>query len=77
MLIGVAQIVAGAALIAFGCPTLGKGFISEGFSDIIYGATALATGEFSWTDYAISKAISLFFTIISMGMASGEATKGA
>ncbi|XP_014887490.1 uncharacterized protein LOC106947176 [Poecilia latipinna] len=70
-LLGVLQIVAGALLTVFTVGTLaqiGMGLITEGISDCIEGITAMVTGEFSWKEWAIGKAISIGVSIISFGV---------
>ncbi|CDW85763.1 preprotein translocase subunit-like protein [Stylonychia lemnae] len=77
MLIGLAQIGLGVILTATGVgATLGAALIAEGVSDIIYGASAMAQGEFSWTDYAIQKAISLAIAVVTMGCSSFASSAG-
>ncbi|XP_023820907.1 uncharacterized protein LOC105357957 [Oryzias latipes] len=69
--LGVLQIVAGVLLAVFTCGALaqvGFGLISEGVSDCIYGIEALVTGEFSWKDWAIQKAISVGVSLITFGV---------
>ncbi|MEQ2230107.1 hypothetical protein ILYODFUR_025871 [Ilyodon furcidens] len=70
-LLGVLQIIAGALLTVFTVGTLaqiGMGLISEGISDCVEGITAMVTGEFSWKEWAIGKAISIGVSIISFGV---------
>ncbi|KAF6733932.1 Protein translocase subunit SecA [Oryzias melastigma] len=69
--LGVLQIVAGVLLAVFTCGTLaqvGIGLITEGISDCIYGIEALVTGEFSWKDWAIQKAISIGVSLLTAGV---------
>lgn len=70
--IGLAQIVAGAALAVFTCgagSSIGLGLISEGIGDII---TAVKDGiinrDFDWTSYGIQKAISLTVSVACAGL---------
>ncbi|CDW77534.1 protein translocase subunit seca [Stylonychia lemnae] len=56
---------------------LGNMLIQEGFSDIIYGLQAMVSGEFSWTEYGIQKAISVALSIITLGCSSVAGTIGA
>ncbi|XP_038151917.1 uncharacterized protein LOC119790461 [Cyprinodon tularosa] len=70
-LLGVMQIIAGTLLTVFTVGTLaqiGMGLIAEGISDCIEGITAMVTGEFSWKEWAIGKAISIGVSIISFGV---------
>ncbi|XP_030606961.1 uncharacterized protein LOC115795290 [Archocentrus centrarchus] len=69
--LGVLQIVGGALLIAFTYGTfaqVGMGLIAEGISDCIYGIEAMVTGEFSWKEWAIEKAISIGVSVIGLGV---------
>ncbi|CDW77348.1 protein translocase subunit seca [Stylonychia lemnae] len=77
-LIGIAQICVGFLLIATGVgAVLGNMLIQEGFSDIIYGIQAMVSGEFSWTEYGIQKAISVALSIVTLGCSSVAGTIGA
>ena len=78
LLIGIAEIVAGVALAVFtvgAAANFGMGLITEGVSDCIDGVVAMATGEFSWKEWGISKAVSIAVSLISGGVAR-FATKG-
>ncbi len=66
-LLGIAQIVAGAAMMAFTGGTVGIGWISEGISDMILAVKSAITGTFSWVAYGIQKAVSLAIALISSG----------
>ena len=71
--LGAAQILAGSLLTVCTVGTaasIGMALISEGISDCITGAVAMATGEFSWKEYAIDKATSLAISLVSGGVAS-------
>ena len=72
--LGAAQILAGSLLTVCTVGTaasIGMALISEGISDCMTGAMAMATREeFSWKDYAIDKATSLAITLVSAGVAS-------
>ena len=77
-ILGVAQIAAGVLLTVFSVGTaasVGMTLISEGISDCIDGIVGMATGEFSWTEYAINKAIGLAISLATGGIAR-FATKG-
>ncbi|CAF4306112.1 unnamed protein product [Didymodactylos carnosus] len=79
-LIGIAQAVAGAALIAFTCgaaATIGTMLLSEGIDDMITAIKSAITGEFSWKEYAIQKAISIAITIATCGMSALKETRQA
>ena len=70
MFIALAQIVAGAILIATGFgATLGAALIGEGVSDLI---TAVVDGfinqDFNWKSWGIQKAISLLVGVVSFGV---------
>ena len=68
-LLGCLQVVVGAFLVATGFfATFGLGLIAEGVSDIIYGIEAMATGEFSWKEWGIQKAISITVAIVTAGI---------
>ncbi|CAF1339755.1 unnamed protein product, partial [Didymodactylos carnosus] len=76
-LLGIAQAVAGAALIAFtggAAATIGAMLLSEGIGDMITAIKSAITGEFNWTDYAIQKAISVAITIATCGMGALKET---
>ncbi|XP_051816914.1 uncharacterized protein LOC127537765 [Acanthochromis polyacanthus] len=69
--LGILQIVGGALLTAstFGAlAQVGMGLITEGISDCISGIEAMVTGEFSWTSWAIEKAISIGVSLIGFGV---------
>jgi urease accessory protein UreH len=76
MLIGVAQIVAGAVLLAALSATgvgavvgamFARALISEGCSDITIGVAGLITGNFKWSDYKQQKLESLTMTAAFAG----------
>jgi len=68
----------GGVLIATGFGfTVGMGLITEGAADIYTAARAYSTRQFSWSDYAQQKAISLVISVACMGMQSiKDAGKG-
>ena len=77
-MIGLAQVIAGAVLIALtagGGTQIGSGLISEGINDMVYATIAGITGTFSWKDWAIQKAISVAISIATGGL-SGLASLG-
>ncbi|CAF4913364.1 unnamed protein product, partial [Rotaria socialis] len=68
---------AGAALIAFtggAAVQIGTMLLSEGIGDMIHAIKSAITGEFSWKEYAIQKAISIAITIATCGMAALKET---
>ncbi|CAF4254967.1 unnamed protein product [Rotaria sp. Silwood2] len=76
-LIGIAQAVAGAAIIAFTAGTaasIGNMLLTEGIGDMITAIRSAIIGEFSWKEYAIQKAISIAITIATCGMAALKET---
>ncbi|CAF1353542.1 unnamed protein product [Adineta steineri] len=76
-LIGIAQAVAGAALIAFSASAaspIGTMLLTEGIGDMITAIKSAITGEFSWKEYAIQKAISVAITVSTCGMAALKET---
>lgn len=69
--LGILQVIGGALLTAFTFGTfaqVGMGLITEGISDCISGIEAMVTGEFSWTSWAIDKAISIGVSLIGFGV---------
>ena len=80
-MIGVAQVIAGAALVAFTagiCSQIGLGLITEGINDMVYATIAGLTGTFSWKDWAIQKVVSLSISLLTGGigmLSSGGAAK--
>jgi hypothetical protein len=69
-MIGLGQIIGGAVLISFGLVNIGGALISEGISDMVYATMAGLSGNFSWKDWAIQKAISLSISIMTVGIGS-------
>ena len=72
-MIGLAQVIAGAALIALTAGAgsqIGSALISEGINDMVYATIAGITGTFSWKDWAIQKAISVAISIATGGISS-------
>ena len=68
-LLGCIQVVVGAVLCATGLfASFGLGLITEGVSDLIYGIEAMATGEFSWNEWSIQKAISITVSLVTAGV---------
>ena len=69
-LLGLAQAAVGAAIIVFSSGTainIGSMFLSEGINDMIFAIKCGITGEFSWKEYGIQKAISLTITLATCG----------
>jgi hypothetical protein len=78
--IGLAQIVAGAALTVFSFGAVaqfGLGLISEGVSDLITAVKAGIQGEFSWKDWGIQKAISIAISVVTAGLGTVKAAAKA
>ncbi|CAF4138501.1 unnamed protein product [Rotaria sordida] len=67
-MIGLAQVIGGAVLIAFGCVNIGGALIAEGINDMIYATMAGLSGTFSWKDWAIQKAISFSISLLTCGI---------
>ena len=70
-MLGLAQVIAGAALIALTAGVgaqIGNALIAEGINDMVYATMAGITGTFSWKDYAIQKAISVAISIATGGI---------
>ena len=70
-LLGALQVIGGIALTVFSAGTLsniGMGLIVEGVSDIMDGVIAMVTEEFSWEQWAISKAIGIATSLIGFGV---------
>ena len=70
-MLGLAQVIAGAALIALTAGVgaqIGSALIAEGINDMVYATMAGITGTFSWKDYAIQKAISVAILIATGGI---------
>ncbi len=77
-LLGLAQIVAGALLVAFtagAASQFGLALIGEGISDCIDGIEGMITGEFSWAEWAITKATGIALSLATGGI-SRLATTG-
>lgn len=77
-LLGVAQIVGGVLLTVFtvgAAAQIGMGLVGEGISDCIDGIEGMATGYFSWTEWAITKATSIALSLVTGGI-SRLATTG-
>ena len=69
--IGIVQIALGVILEVFsaGAGTfVASGLISEGVNDIMFAMECAYTGYFSWKSYAINKAISICFTVLTAGV---------
>ena len=65
-MIGLAQVVAGVALVIL---TAGTGFgLIGGINDMAYATMAGLAGTFSWKDYAIQKAVSVMLTVATGGL---------
>ena len=76
-ILGIVQAAAGAALIAFSggaAISIGTMLLSEGIGDMIHAIKSGITGEFSWEDYAIQKAISVTITLATCGMGALKET---
>ncbi|XP_065812814.1 uncharacterized protein [Labrus bergylta] len=70
-ILGAVQIIAGALLTAFTFGSLaqvGMGLITEGISDCISAIESMVTGVFSWTSWAIEKAVSIVVSLIGFGI---------
>ncbi len=70
-ILGVAEIVGGVLLTVFtagAAAQFGMGLIAEGISDCIAGIEGMITGEFSWADWAISKATSIALSLVTGGV---------
>ena len=69
--LGIAQLTAGVLLTVFtvgAAANIGMFLITEGISDCISGIEGMVTGEFSWKEYAISKAMGLAISLVSGGI---------
>ena len=66
-MIGLAQVVAGVALVTLTAGITGFGLI-EGINDMAYATMAGLAGTFSWKDYAIQKAVSVMLTVATGGL---------
>ena len=70
-MIGLAQVIAGAALVVLTAGVaaqFGSALIAEGINDMVYATIAGLTGTFSWRDWAIQKAISIAISIATAGI---------
>ena len=70
-ILGMVQLIIGVAVMvgSLGSGTfLASGLISEGIGDMMFALESAYTGYFSWKSYAIHKAISLAFTVITCGV---------
>ena len=47
--------------------TLGTGLIGEGVADLITAGTSAIRGEFSWGEWGLQKAVSIFVSLVSSG----------
>nr|XP_045610898.1 uncharacterized protein LOC123766096 isoform X2 [Procambarus clarkii] len=66
-ILGITQVAVGVFMISISSGLLanvGMELISEGISDIIYGLGAMASGEFSWTSWAIGKVVSIVVSLV-------------
>ena len=71
LFIGLGQIIAGAALLIFSvgtCTTFATGLICEGVSDAISGIKGMVNGQFSWTEWAVGKAVSFVISLACAGL---------
>ncbi len=67
-LLGIAQILAGALLVAFtagAASQFGMFLIGEGISDCIDGIEGMITGQFSWAEWAITKAAGIALSLLT------------
>ncbi|CAF4126159.1 unnamed protein product [Rotaria sp. Silwood2] len=73
------QMAVGGLLIASGFgANLGMSLVTEGGSDLFIAYRVYSTRQFSWSDFAKQKAVSLIISIASMGLSSlKDAAKGA
>lgn len=74
--LGLAQATAGALITVFSCGVaaqIGVGLIAEGVSDLIAATQAAITGNFSWAQYAVQKAISMAVSIACIGLSALKA----
>ncbi|CAF1312704.1 unnamed protein product [Adineta steineri] len=67
-MIGVAQVIGGTILIAFGAVNIGGALLAEGVSDMVYATMAGLSGQFSWRDWAIQKSISFSISLVTAGI---------
>ena len=70
-ILGMVQLIIGVAVMvgSLGFGTfVASGLISEGIGDMMFALESAYTGYFSWKSYAIHKAISLAFTVITCGV---------
>ncbi len=76
--LGTLQVVVGGILIATGFgATIGMSLISEGLSDLLYAYRAYSSRQFSWSDYAKQKAVSIAISVASAGFSKiKDAGKG-
>ncbi|CAF1433290.1 unnamed protein product, partial [Didymodactylos carnosus] len=75
-MIELAQVIAGAVLISFGAVNIGGALVAEGISDMVYATMAGLSGNFSWRDWAIQKAISFSISIATAGIGNIAAKLG-
>jgi preprotein translocase subunit SecA len=77
--IAAVQMAVGGVLVATGFgATVGMGLITEGAADIFTAYRAYSTRQFTWSDYAKQKAVSLAISAVSMGWGKiKDAGKGA
>ncbi|XP_029428010.1 uncharacterized protein LOC115073611 [Rhinatrema bivittatum] len=69
-ILGALQILAGGLVLVLSLGTatqFGMGLIMEGVSDLIEGIIGMATGSFSWVQWAICKAISIGISLLTAG----------
>ena len=70
-IIGMLQLILGVVVMVYSMGSgtfLASGLISEGIGDMMFALESAYTGYFSWKSYAIHKAISLAFTVITCGV---------
>ncbi|KAF4528130.1 hypothetical protein B566_EDAN016610 [Ephemera danica] len=71
--LGLAQCALGFAVTVYSTGSMthfGSALISEGIGDIIYAASSLASGHFSWTEYGNHKIMSVAMTAVTFGIAA-------
>ena len=69
-LLGVGQVIGGIAVCTFApaFSSFGMNLIMEGISDCYEGIKGMATGVFSWVQWAIAKAISIAVSVLAFGI---------
>ncbi|CAF4240285.1 unnamed protein product [Rotaria sp. Silwood2] len=67
-MIGLAQGIGGALFVCVGCMNIGGALISKGIVDMIYATMAGISGQFSWKEWAIQKAIIFSLSLLTAGV---------